>query len=56
MGGTPSNKVIAEVYRDANKFCNDKGLKFKELKHAYTPTSYGQSPTYSVEFRCLPNN
>ena len=53
FGGKPSNRVIAEVYKEANEFCNKKGLRFKEIKHAYTPISYGKSPTCSIEFKCI---
>ena len=56
MGGAPSKRVVDEVYVQAHEFCNKKGLNFKELKHSYTPTSYGQSPTYTVEFKCTSGN
>lgn len=53
VGVSLSNK--AEVYREANAFCREKGLEVKTLSVTTTPSMPGQLGYTELQFRCVPS-
>ena len=52
LGVSLSNK--AEVYREANAFCRDKGLEVETLHVTTTPAAPAQLGSTELQFRCVP--
>lgn len=52
IGVSLSNK--AEVYREANAFCNSKKLEVKTLQVTTTPARPAQLGSTELHFRCVP--
>lgn len=53
VGVSLSNK--ADVYREANAFCREKGLEVKTLHVTTTPSLPGQLGSTELQFRCVPH-
>ncbi len=51
LGVSLSNK--AEVYREANIFCREKGLEVNTLHVTTTPAMPGQLGSTELQFRCV---
>lgn len=51
LGISLSNK--ADVYREANAFCREKGLEVKTLHVTTTPSMPGQLGSTELQFRCV---
>jgi len=52
IGVSLTNK--AEVYREANIFCREKGLEVKTLYVTTTPAMPGRLGSTELQFRCVP--
>ena len=52
IGVSLTNK--AEVYREANVFCREKGLEVKTLHVTTTPAMPGRLGSTELQFRCVP--
>lgn len=50
LGVSLTNK--AEVYREANTFCREKGLEVETLHVTTTPSRPGQLGSTELQFRC----
>ncbi|MCX5828636.1 MAG: hypothetical protein NTV58_11650 [Deltaproteobacteria bacterium] len=51
VGVSYSNK--ASVYREANAFCNKKGLEVMTLRDTTIPASPGQLGSTELQFKCV---
>lgn len=51
VGVSLSNK--ADVYREANTFCREKGLEVKTLQVTTMPSRPGQLGSTELQFRCV---
>ena len=52
LGVSLSNK--AEVYKEANAFCNAKGLQVFVLRETVTPAAPAQLGSTELHFKCVP--
>ena len=52
IGVSFSNK--AEVYKEANAFCAEKGLEVKVLREVVTPAVLGRLASTELYFKCVP--
>lgn len=48
-----SYKVKAEVYKEANDFCRQKGLDVKTLEVITTPAKLAQLGSTELKFKCV---
>ena len=53
IGVSLTNK--AEVYREANAFCHQKGLEVQTLHLAVTPAMPARLGSTELQFRCVPS-
>ena len=53
LGVSLTNK--AEVYREANAFCREKGLEVETLHVTTLPSMPGQLGSTELQFRCAPS-
>lgn len=51
LGISLSNK--AEVYKEANAFCNDKSLVVETIKVTVSPAKVGKLGSTELEFKCV---
>ncbi|MCL1126373.1 hypothetical protein [Shewanella surugensis] len=51
LGVSLSNK--AEVFREANAFCEQKGLEVKILRETVTPAAPARLGSTELEFKCV---
>ena len=51
LGVSLSNK--AEVYKEANSFCNEKGLKVETVKVVVLPAKVAKLGSTELEFKCV---
>jgi hypothetical protein len=52
LGVSLSNK--AEVYKEANAFCHEKGLKMETIKVTVSPAKLAKLGSTELEFKCVP--
>jgi hypothetical protein len=52
LGVSLSNK--AEVYKEANAFCREKGLEVKVLREIVTPSAPARLGSTELYFKCVP--
>lgn len=52
LGVSLSNK--AEVYKEANAFCHDKGLEVETKKVTVSPAQLAKLGSTELEFKCVP--
>ncbi|KGU87244.1 hypothetical protein [Pseudomonas mediterranea] len=48
--------VKAELYQEANRFCESKGEQLMPLKDSSIDKGYGRHASAEVQFRCLDSN
>jgi hypothetical protein len=53
LGVSLSNK--AEVYKEANAFCHEKGLEVKTIKVIVSPAKLAKLGSTELEFMCVPS-
>ncbi|WP_351123266.1 hypothetical protein [Shewanella sp. T24-MNA-CIBAN-0130] len=51
LGVSLSNK--AEVYKEANTFCHEKGLKVETIKVTVSPAKLAKLGSTELEFKCV---
>jgi hypothetical protein len=51
LGVSLSNK--AEVYKEANAFCHEKGLEVETIKITVSPAQLAKLGSTDLEFRCV---
>ncbi|WP_214645076.1 hypothetical protein, partial [Aliivibrio fischeri] len=52
LGVSLNNK--AEVYREANDFCSQKGLSVKTININVLPAKFAKLGSTELEFKCIP--
>lgn len=52
LGVSLSNK--ADVYKEANDFCHEKGLEVKVLREIVTPSAPARLGSTELYFKCVP--
>lgn len=52
LGVSLSNK--AEVYKEANAFCNEKGLEVETIKIIVSPAKLARLGSTELKFKCVP--
>ena len=52
LGVSLSNK--AEVYKEANAFCSERGLVVKTLRETVTPAAPARLGSTELHFKCVP--
>ncbi len=53
LGISLSNK--AEVYKEANVFCHEKGLEVETIKVNVSPAKLAKLGSTELEFKCVPS-